>query len=504
MTSLNRKRTARALLCALVALSCALTPALAVPALAWDATGLAISADGEALYNPTEAPDTHTTAAILIDQDNGEVLYASNADEKAYPASTTKVMTALVVLEHANLDDVVTVQSSDLELLGEESMMSGLLVDEQISVRNLLACMLIPSGNDAAYVLARYVGGTWQNFITMMNAKAAELGCTGTHFSTPCGLHEDDHYTTARDLARIFEAALQQPTFCEIAGSSEWVLPATNKNVERTLETTDYLIEPSSDAYMEGVDIVGKTGYTDEAGKCLTIAAEKDGRHLVAVTLGGQNDAAYGEPTSNFYGMRDLLEWGFDAWRTCEVVSAGDELGRVGVTLSEDGTSVAAVSTVGVTAFVPAGVGLSDLDVSVDLPASLAAPVEEKTPLGEASVSYQGRYLGSVPVATEKAMSWSAVLFAKSWLRDPLHVAATAAVVVALVVLVALLVRRARGRRDAAAVGSVPAGQPWGEAGARAGFGLEDEDAAQAPAGSSSAASSPTQAKRPGGKHFKG
>ena len=432
---------------------CAALAPVPVPALADETQATSsqlgqVAVDGDALANPTAAPDVSVPAAIIVDRDQGAVLYAKDADARRYPASTTKIMTALLVLEHANLDDVVTVSADDFSQLGEDSMMSGLKADEQITVHNLLACMLLPSGNDAAYVLARYVGGTWQNFVQMMNDKAAELGCEDTHFANPCGLHDDNHYTTARDLLRIFEAALQQPTFLEVAGSATWELPETNKNPARTLETTDFLVEPSSPAYMDGEVVAGKTGYTLEGGKCLVAAATKDGRNLAGVVLGGLNDPDSSNVTSNFYDMKKLLEWGFDAWQADAVaVSPGDELARVNVTLSEDGASVAAVSGSEVSGFLPSGLSLSDLDVQADLPASVQAPVEAGQKLGEATVSYQGRELGTVELTAASSMAFSWKLFLQDWLADPVHLLIAAGAVVLIVALIGFVATHGRRKR---------------------------------------------------------
>lgn len=445
----NAKKLRRAF----VAVACALAVALAAPAaaIATDvAAPLQASVDGEELANPTAAPETNTPAAFLVDRDNGQVLLAKDADSRRFPASTTKIMTALLVLEHASLDDVVTVQADDFSQLSEDSMMSGIKAGEQITVKDLLACLLLPSGNDAAYVLARHVGGTWQGFVDLMNQKAAELGCKDTHFANPCGLHDDDHYTTARDLCRIFEAALEEPTFCEIAGSATWELPATNQNPARELETTDFLIDPASDAYAGGLVTAGKTGYTLEGGKCLVASAQKDGRHLAAVTLGGANDAGYGEPTSNFYGMRDLINWGFDAWENTTVVADGDELGRVTVRLSEDGTSVGAVADGGIAAFVPTGLTLDDLTIAADLPDTLTAPVKKGDPLGQASVSYEGRELGTVALTAGASLAWSPALFVRDWLSAPANLAIVVGAAAAVVALIAVIVVFIRRRKSAA------------------------------------------------------
>lgn len=471
--NLHAPAAARALVSAAIAFSCAFGPVCAPAALAATSASAtagtsstsattgsssassasasasaASSSSAEAVDNPVEAPATNTPVAYLYDVDNDAVLLDKESTVRSYPASTTKVMTALLVLERANLDDVVTVSADDISMLGEESMMSGIKDGEQITVRNLLACMLIPSGNDAAYVLARYVGGTWQNFVTLMNERAAALGCADTHFANPCGLHDDNHYTCARDLARIFEAALEYPVFSQIAGSATWALPATNQNAERTLETSDYLVDTASDAYADGVVTAGKTGYTAEGGKCLVVAAEKGGRHLVAVTLGGKNDAAYGEATSNFYGMRALLNWGFDAWGTVDVVSAGDVLGSVPVRLSEDGGSVGVVSSGAITAFAPTGLTLDDLDIRLSVPASVDAPVSQGDVLGEATVSYDGRELGVVQVQAAKSMSWSLKLFAEDWLAEPTNLLIAAGAVVLLVVALALIANARRRAKE--------------------------------------------------------
>ncbi len=456
----------RAVFSTVIALTCAFSTVCASSALAATSTGSTTASSAttamsssatsasssassaEAIDNPLEAPATNTPVAFLYDVDNSAVLLDKDSTARSYPASTTKVMTALLVLERANLDDVVTVQASDFSMLGEESMMSGIKDGEQLTVKNLLACMLLPSGNDAAYVLARYVGGTWQDFVVLMNQKAAELGCSDTHFANPCGLHDDDHYTCARDLALIFRAALDYPVFNEIAGSATWSLPATNQNSARTLESTDYLIQASSDAYADGIVTAGKTGYTTEAGKCLVVAAEKDGRHLVAVTFGGSNDAAYGEPTSNFYGMRDLLNWGFDAWGVSDVVSAGDELGSIAVRLSEDGTSLGVVSGATLTAFTPTGLSLSDLDIELSVPASVTAPVTQGDVLGEATVSYDGRELGVVQVLAAKSMSWSIKLFVEDWLSEPTNLLIAVGVVVLLVVVLGLIANARRRAKE--------------------------------------------------------
>lgn len=426
----------------------ALTLATPVAALADDG-----SAAADASYSASEPPELSSPAAFLVDPVTDTVLLEKNADEQREPASTTKVMTALVVLENADLDDQVTVEASDFDEVTADSSVAGLVAGETLSVRDLLACLLLPSGNDASYVLARHVAGDWQSFVAMMNEKAAELGCTGTHFANPCGLPDDAHYTTARDLATIFSAAAEYPEFVEIAGSATWDLPATSGNPARTLHTTDLLVDPESPVYMDGVVTAGKTGYTGDAGKCLVVGAEKDGMSLVGVVLGASDAADASGVTENFYDMRTMLDWGFGAWEYGEVVSAGDVLLTADVTLSTDGEAVDAQSAGAVVATVPRGTTLADLTVT---PAwqdnegdagSFQAPLEEGQALGQAEVSLDGRTLGTVALVAASGMGLSVPAFLMWWLSDPVHAAVAVACVVAVFVAIGLLSSWSSSRR---------------------------------------------------------
>lgn len=439
-------------------LALALPCALATPARADEGGG--------ATYSASEEPSLASPSAFLMDLDTGTVLLAKDADSRRYPASTTKVMTALLVLERASLDDVVTMDQADFDELTSDSSTAGLQVGETLTVRDLLACLLLPSGNEAAYALARHVSGDWQSFVELMNARAAELGCSGTHFANPCGLHADDHYTTAHDLALIFSAAMAHAEFAEIAGASSWELPATNLSAARTIETTNLLSDPDSAVYMGDTIVAAKTGYTGDAGKCLAVGAQRDGMRLVGVVLGASSVADASGVTENFYDMRTMLEWGFGAWTTCDVVSAGDVLATAPVELSTDGDEVDVAATGDVLATVPRGTTVADLTVEVPWTEPLRAPLDQGKGLGVATVSLDGRVLGTVGVATAHAMGLSLVAFAFDWLSDPLNTVVAVVVFVAVAVLVWLVAtsgsrRRARNRsRYRISVGERPRVSP--------------------------------------------
>ncbi len=385
-----------------------------------------------------EPPAISCPYALLVDTATDTVLLDKDADARLYPASVTKVMTALVTLETLDLDDEVTVEEGDFDNVPWYSSVAGLKAGETLTVRDLLACLLLPSGNEAAYVLARAVGGgDWHACIDLMNQRAAELGCEGTHFVNPCGLHDDNHYSTARDLVRIYEAALEHPEFREIAGSAYWELPETSENPARTLTSTNLLCLPDSSVYMDGVTFTGKTGSTTEGGRSLIVSAEKDGRSLVAVVSGVAYDSMTGDAPTSFSDMRSVLEWGFSAWRTGEVLAAGDVVGSREVTLSDDGDAVRALATDGVVATVPAEVTADDLEFTPTWEGALQAPVESGQRLGEVRVSYAGRELGTVGAVADASLGLSIPAFVIWWVTsDPLHIAIVGVVGVAAVALV--------------------------------------------------------------------
>ena len=424
-------------------------------------TGAGLAAPSAALaeetsYSASEPPSIVSPRALMVEAETGTTLFEQNADERCYPASITKVMTAIVVLDNAGLDEEVTVEESDFDEVTWDSSVAGLKAGETLTVRDLLACLLVPSGNDAAYVLARYVGGgDWHAFVDLMNERAAELGCEDTHFANPCGLHDDDHYTTARDLVTIFEEALTYPDFVEIAGSATWDLPATSENPARTLESTDHLLDPDGPVYLPDTVIASKTGTTTEAGRCLITAAQRNGRTIVAVVLGVPYTGYTTEATENFYDMRDLLEWGFGAWETGEVVSAGDVVGAADVTLSTDGEQVDAAATSAITATVPVGTELADLTVTPSWTEAFQAPLAQGQELGTVTVALGERELGTVTVAAASAMGLSIPSFVIWWLTsDVLHAALAVVVAVAVFVAIGLVASaRSRARRRSLQVG---------------------------------------------------
>ena len=200
-------------------------------------------------------------AAILINAETGDVLYEKNATEKAYPASTTKIMTALLVLENMQTDDTITLTEEDVDLASGSSN-AGLKEGETLTVEDLLYCLMLPSANEAANAFAREIGGSTEGFADMMNKRAKELGCVNTHFVNANGLHDENHYTCAKDLALIAQEAMKHELFATVVNTAQHRLPDTNKQQSRIILTTNHLIlSRYSDAYYDSAHGI-KTGRT--------------------------------------------------------------------------------------------------------------------------------------------------------------------------------------------------------------------------------------------------
>lgn len=236
--------------------------------------------------NPSLQPDIVSQAAIVIDAETGQILYEKNSDVGKYPASITKVITVLIALEHnLDMDQVVSMSENAVWGIERTSTNIGLDVGEQVTIRDLMYATMVNSANECAYALAELVAGDVESFAKLMNKKAEELGCKHTHFVTPNGLHDDDHYTTAYDMALIMQAAIKNDTFREIAGTVSYTIPPTNMTDEsRPLWTGTKMINPANPNYYEYCE-GGKNGYTTNANNTLVTFAKKDDLELICVVL---------------------------------------------------------------------------------------------------------------------------------------------------------------------------------------------------------------------------
>ncbi|MEG1240999.1 MAG: D-alanyl-D-alanine carboxypeptidase family protein, partial [Oscillospiraceae bacterium] len=346
-----------------------------------------------------EDPKPAATAAILIDGENGDILYEYQAHEKRYPASITKVMTGLLVLEAADrgelaLTDVITADASMNRDLSADGSTQDIKVGEQMTVNDLLHCLLIPSANEAANILAVAVAGDIDSFIDKMNQRAKELGCENTHFSNTHGLHVDDHYTTAYDITLFVRQAMTNSTFREIVSSVSYTVPPTNMHEERILHDTNALISTFNiRGYYYKYAIGVKTGTTPEAGSCLAAAAEKDGKYLISVILGAKiiKQENGDRLRQSFSETTRMFEWGFANFQRQTILDGITPLQEIPVTLSNEVSSVALRPETAMEATLPANLDLATMKKEVKLfYDTVEAPIKAGQVLGEVTVTCGG------------------------------------------------------------------------------------------------------------------
>ena len=277
----------------------------------------------------------YSDAVILIENQTGKTLYEKNSEQKMYPASTTKILTAILAIEKGNLGDKVTVTKSAIAQMKSGYSAAYLSEGEIISVEELLEVLLVHSANDASNVLAEYISGSIENFVNLMNEKAIQLGCTNTHFVTTNGLHDDNHYTTAKDLAIITRYCMQNETFRKIVSMKKCVIPATNKSNERIYKNTNDLIIPSSVYYYPGC-IGIKTGFTSEAKNCLISACSKNGLQVIAVVLG--SSVTENHKSARYVDSKTLYDYTYSNYSIQNIAKASSIIKTIEVKNATDET----------------------------------------------------------------------------------------------------------------------------------------------------------------------
>ncbi len=358
-----------------------------------------------------EDPLIEATAAMLVNPDTNMVLYEKNADKQVFPASTTKIMTAIVTLENAKLTDTVTAEASDFEHVTADSSNADIKEEETVTVKDLLYALMLPSANEAAYMLARHVGGTWQNFVDMMNAKAVELGCTGTNFANPCGLHADSHYTTVRDLYRMAQYAMKDETFSDIASTVQHRMAATNIHPERIIYTTNQLIYSSYQPWAYGYCTGIKTGHTSQAGNCLVASAKKGKGVLYSIVMGCKDAPNASTVAKSFTETKRLFEWGFENFETKTLVQKGDIVTEIEVRLSADTNKLTLTAKNDLVMSIPKDLKLDDMEMTTTVPESKDAPIKKGDVIGSRTYSYQGVDYGTIELVALTDVELSRVLY---------------------------------------------------------------------------------------------
>ena len=359
--------------------------------------------------------ETNSKHVVFASLDSGNIMYEKAADEKAYPASLTKVMTAIVVLDKCDdIDKKLTVPREAItSLSGSGSTIGNLEEGEELSVRNLLKMLLVSSAADAANTLASYFGGgSVDKFVNMMNEKAKELKMENTHFCNPHGLHDDDHYSTARDLYKMAIYAYNLPVMMDICENYTVNIPATNKSSERTMVTTNYMINPNYACYYEYARGL-KTGFTTPAGRCLITTASKDGYNYICV-LTGAEDSDYISNRNEFKDAKNLFEWAFNNYEHRKIVDKDKLIGEIPLRFSWDSDYLQLYPEKNIYAVVPKNIDDDSLTFDTSFGGSYVnAPIEAGEIIGYARIICAGEQIGTVNLVAKESVSMNLLMFFK-------------------------------------------------------------------------------------------
>ena len=375
-------------------------------------------------YTPTNF-EIDAEGAMLVNMDTGDILYQKNADKRLYPASLTKLMTALVLYENTKDVDAETITVSDYaikSLQGTDSSLGGLKVGEILTVRQMLYVLLMSSANEGANAIAEHVAGDIESFCEKMNQKAAALGMTGTHYANAHGLHDVEHYTTVSDMYRLATAILAIDDIKEIVNTAQYKLAATNKNSARTLTTTNFLMLNNGQKctaekykgqtyyykYAKGI----KTGYTDAAGRCLISTASKNGYNYMCILMKSPVYEGNKKIRVEFGDSKALYEWAFNEFEYKTVLSTDEIVGEVPVDLASDTDFISAVPEQSLSAIVPKVADNSTVSLNITwYEEKFSAPIEKGDFLGECDVIYAGETLGTVTLVASQDVERSTFMY---------------------------------------------------------------------------------------------
>ena len=412
-------------------------------------------------------------AGLLIEADTGEILYEKNAHQENYPASLTKIMTALLVFEaidegKLSLSDSITATESAFEGLASDGSTADIVPGETMTVEQLLNCMLIVSANETCNILGEYISGSVEAFVARMNERATELGCEHTHFANATGLHNSQHYTTAWDLYLITREAMKHEKFMEICNSKSYTVPATNMTEKpRELHSTNFLISnwrARGYVYRDAQGI--KTGSTPEAGYCLISSALRGSRHMISVVLGAERvtlEDGVTIQTRSFSETSRMFDWGFDNFARRDILSSADLIQEVPVALSSEASYVSTHAAEDLSCLLPNNIEPEDLERTVTLKSeTVDAPVAAGDVLGTLTLSYKDTVYGETELLALNDVSASWFLTAQRRVVDFFAKPLVKVVFLLLVLLIVALVvyttmfsrRRRYGRRRYSRAGS--------------------------------------------------
>lgn len=381
-------------------------------------------------------PKIGCKAAYVAEPSTGKIIYEKNAHEKLYPASTTKILTALVVMEKCQLTDKAKVSKKAISLVPEGYSNANLVAGEEIDIKTLLYALLIPSANEAANVLAEHVSGSVESFAELCNNRAKELGCENLHFVNPNGIHNDDHYCTAYDLYLIAKECQKHEIFNEIVKTTSFTIPATSlyTKSDRTFKNTNYMILPNYKSYYYEYCTGIKTGTTTPAGECLVASSSHDNIDLISVVLGGGTNSK--GLSERFYDTKQLYEFTYKNYALKEIVNKEQTITNIKVKHATQETESLDIKTENtISTIIPNDIDVKNIRQEIILDEDISAPIEQNQVLGKVTF-----YVDGLNYTTNLIASHS-VEKLPYWLYN------TIVIVVALIILMILKRKLKRSRR---------------------------------------------------------
>lgn len=356
-------------------------------------------------YADSDNLKTYCPSCILIEANTGKILYEKNSNDVRFPASTTKIMTAILTVENCNLDDVATVSHNAVYSIPYDYTHASLKEGEELTIEQLLYALMIPSANDAAIVLAEHISGSVEEFAKLMNKRAEELGCKNTHFVNPNGIHSKDHTSTSYDLALMGKFAMQNSIIRKIVSTTQFTLPATNKysKTDRIFNNSNDLLNTYSRYYYEGTTGV-KTGYTGEAGNCIIASAKKNDFEVILVVLGGESTNT--GLSQRYLDCKTLFDYAFKNYSIKTLNEKNAVLKQITVRgATEETQNLNVLIKDKIEIFSENSADLSSLEPEITLDENLMAPISANSAIGKITYNYDGQTYSSDLIAETQVLS---------------------------------------------------------------------------------------------------
>ena len=409
-------------------LSCVLACSLLVPAVkAEEVDQSSVSGchgvDAQMCLSDEEKLVETSKAVIVYELGSDTMIYSYNPDGKIYPSSMVKLMTALVALENGKMTDKVIVSKRALSYVAIGSVSAGLQAGEEVTLGDLLYCLMAQSANDAATVIAEHIGRSQDGFLKMMNEKAAELGCKGTNYSNVHGLHDENTYTTARDICRILDYALENEDFKTLFEAKSYTVPKTNKSEPREIYSSNYMMSDHSiKKYFDQRVTGGKTGATDEAGRCLAATSVGGGMELLTIVMGAKPtyelDGISLRTFGSFEETKVLLDYTLEKFEFRQLFFEGQTVSQFPV---ENGANSVVVQPKDTAATVlPVDIDVSKLNwIYAGINGTITAPVEKGQKISSVQVWYGSKCLAQTDlVAAHDVAVWQEPVFITGSVKD--------------------------------------------------------------------------------------